>query len=54
MTVPQAQEALRDVGDVQVDLWPPWLDRLPRLSFRISVDQVAPPPAASATPSASQ
>jgi len=50
MTVPQARDALRDIGEVQVDLWPPWLDRLPRLSFRISVDQVAPSPGPSATP----
>jgi hypothetical protein len=54
MTVPQARDALRPIGDVEVDLWPPWLDRLPRLSFRISVDQVAPSPGLSATPSASQ
>ena len=58
MTVAQAQQALHPIGDVQVDLWPPWLDRLPRLSFRISVDTVEPSagPSAkpSATPSASQ
>jgi hypothetical protein len=54
MTVAQAQQALHSVGDVQVDLWPPWLDRLPQLSFRITVEPVAPSPAASATPSVSQ
>ncbi|MEO8252092.1 MAG: baseplate J/gp47 family protein [Chloroflexota bacterium] len=50
MTVAGARDALRDRGTVTVDLWPPWLDRLPRLAFRISVDQVAPSPGASASP----
>jgi len=54
MTVPQAQDALRAIGDVAVELWPPWLDRLPRLSFRIMVEQVVPSAGPSATPAASQ
>lgn len=47
-TVEEARAALADRGAIEVDLWPPWLDRLPRLAFRISVDTVA--PSASASP----
>jgi len=49
-TVEEARAALADRGEIEVELWPSWLDRLPRLAFRISVDTVA-PPAASASPS---
>lgn len=50
MTVPQAKDALRPIGDAEVDLWPGWLDRLPRLPFRISVETVEPSPGASPSP----
>jgi hypothetical protein len=36
-TVEEARQALADLGDIDVDLWPPWVDRLPDLSFRIDV-----------------
>ena len=36
-TVEEARTALEDVGEIAVDLWPPWLDRLPALSFRIDI-----------------
>lgn len=49
-TVDEAQAALRSIGDAEVDLWPAWLDRLPRLPFRISVDIVAASPDPSASP----
>ena len=39
-TVDEAKAALADVGDVSIDLWPGWVDRLPRLPFRISVETV--------------
>jgi hypothetical protein len=52
MTVKEAQDALSDIGSVEVDLWPPWVDRLPRLSLRISVEQVAPSAGPSASPAA--
>ena len=37
-TVAEARDALKGLGDIVVDLWPPWVDRLPDLSFRIDVD----------------
>lgn len=43
MSVQEARAALRDIGEIEVDLWPAWLDRLPRLAFRIRVEPVAPP-----------
>jgi Baseplate J-like protein len=36
-TVEEARTALADLGEIVVDLWPPWVDRLPDLSFRIYV-----------------
>lgn len=48
-TVDEAKAALADQGEVQIDLWPPWLDRLPRIPLRITVRTVT--PAASASPS---
>ena len=38
-TVEEARTALADMGEIVVDLWPPWLDRLPGLSFRIEIDR---------------
>jgi Baseplate J-like protein len=49
-TVPEAKTALAPLGKVQVALWPNWLDRLPRLPFRIAVVTVAPSDGASPTP----
>lgn len=50
LTVAEARAALEDLGEIQVDLWPSWLDRLPGLAFRISVETVAPSPGPSASP----
>ncbi len=47
MTKDEARAALADKGQVEIDLWPGWLDRLPRLPFRISVETVGPAPRAS-------
>jgi len=44
LTVEGARVALADLGEIEVDLWPGWLDRLPRLTFRIGVETVAPSP----------
>jgi hypothetical protein len=52
LTVGEARVALEDLGEIQVDLWPSWLDRLPRLAFRIVVDTVAPSPGESPSGSA--
>lgn len=44
LTVDEARAELADLGQIDVDLWPPWLDRLPRLAFRIGVETVAESP----------
>ena len=49
-TVAEAKDALADQGEVQIDLWPDWLDRLPRIPFRITVGTVAPTDGASPSP----
>jgi len=38
MTREEAQSALRGLGSVQVDLWPGWVDRIPRLDWRVRVE----------------
>lgn len=48
MTDLQAIEELRGLGDVSVELWPGWIDRVPRFVWRIDVRVE---PAASAVPS---
>jgi hypothetical protein len=50
MTRDEARAALLSRGQVAIDLWPGWLDRLPRIPFRISVVTGLPPPAASPSP----
>jgi hypothetical protein len=50
MTVQEARSALRDIGEIEVDLWPPWVDRLPRLAFRISVEPALPSQGESPSP----
>jgi hypothetical protein len=47
MTRDEARAALADKGHVEIELWPGWLDRLPRIPFRISVETVGPAPGAS-------
>jgi hypothetical protein len=37
-TVAEARDALKGLGEIDVDLWPGWVDRLPDLSFRIDID----------------
>jgi hypothetical protein len=36
-TVEEARAALAGLGDIVVDLWPAWIDRLPALTFRIEI-----------------
>ena len=49
-TKAEAEAALVEQGEVRIDLWPDWLDRLPRIPFRIVVETVAPSDAASPSP----
>jgi hypothetical protein len=42
MTPQEAGAALAGLGKVHIDLWPGWVDRLPKLGFRISVQTVPP------------
>ncbi|MEX1072302.1 MAG: hypothetical protein WED86_01260 [Chloroflexota bacterium] len=44
LTIDEARTALAELGEIDVDLWPSWQDRIPRLAFRISVETVAPSP----------
>jgi hypothetical protein len=42
MTPQEATAALAGLGKVHIDLWPGWVDRLPKLGFRIFVQHVPP------------
>jgi hypothetical protein len=42
-----ATDALSDIGVARVDLWPGWVDAVPRLPFRITISIEAPPSGAS-------
>jgi hypothetical protein len=42
MTREEAKTALADLGDVSVELWPGWVDRVPRLGWRIRIELAAP------------
>ncbi|MDQ2853275.1 MAG: hypothetical protein M3R32_00215, partial [Chloroflexota bacterium] len=50
LTKPEAQAKLAGLGQVEIDLWPGWLDRLPRIPFRINVETGLPAPGASPSP----
>ena len=50
MTKAEAKAALADRGEVTIELWPGWLDRLPRIPFRIAINPVAPTDSASPSP----
>jgi hypothetical protein len=47
MTVEEAKAELASLGDVAIDLWPSWVDRLPRLTFRIEIKPTVKGPAGS-------
>ena len=50
----EVSAALDELGDVTVTLWPDWVDRVPRLDWRIQIDLAAPDgesPSGSAAPS---
>ena len=49
-TVAEAKAALAGEGEVRIDLWPDWVDHLPRIPFRITVRVVAPSGGASPSP----
>jgi hypothetical protein len=38
MTAAEAQDALSSIGPSDVSLWPAWVDRVPRLDWRISIN----------------
>jgi hypothetical protein len=42
MTREEARAALADLGQVEVDFWPGWVDRVPRLGLRITIKTVVP------------
>jgi hypothetical protein len=53
-TPDEVTTALEDLGDVTVRLWPDWVDRVPRLEWRIEIELAAPEgasPGPSAAPS---
>ena len=37
MTAADAEAALADIGPSTINLWPGWVDRIPRLDWRISI-----------------
>jgi hypothetical protein len=47
LTPDEATTELADLGKIEVELWPGWVDHLPRLGIRISVQTVAPAASAS-------
>jgi hypothetical protein len=54
MTAQRAKTELGDLGQVEVDLWPAWVDRIPRLTFRIDIQPRIQAPQQSAAPAPSQ
>jgi hypothetical protein len=53
-TPEEVSAALDELGDVTVTLWPDWVDRVPRLDWRIQIELAAPDgesPSGSAAPS---
>jgi hypothetical protein len=44
LSIADAGRALSDYEDVQIDLWPPWVDHLPQIGLRITVRAVQPAP----------
>jgi hypothetical protein len=53
-TVDEATAELEPLGEVEVDLWPAWVDRLPRLDFRIDIEQAVESPTESPSQSLDQ
>jgi hypothetical protein len=54
LTVEEAKTQLHPLGEVDIDLWPAWVDRVPRLTFRIGVEQVVQAPTQSSSQSPTQ
>jgi hypothetical protein len=54
LTLEEAMTELHPLGEVDIDLWPAWVDRLPRLTFRIDVEQVVRAPTQTPGPSPTQ
>ncbi len=49
-----AAQVLSDIGPTTVDLWPGWVDSVPRLPFRITISIEAPPTSPAPSTAASQ
>jgi hypothetical protein len=47
MTPEEAQSALADIGEVTVELWPPWVTEVPTMDWRVEVRVGEPQPGAS-------
>ncbi|MBA3689441.1 MAG: baseplate J/gp47 family protein [Chloroflexi bacterium] len=54
LTVPEAKAQLAPLGDIAIDLWPGWVDRLPGLTFRIDIREEVQTPIESPGPSVNQ
>jgi hypothetical protein len=54
MTAQEAKTELSDLGQVEVNLWPAWVDRIPRLTFRIDIQVRVQTPQQSQAPLPSQ
>jgi hypothetical protein len=48
MTADEAEAVLAPIGPSQVELWPPWVDRVPQLDWRVSIEVRAAEPAGAA------
>ncbi|MGH6691487.1 MAG: baseplate J/gp47 family protein, partial [Gammaproteobacteria bacterium] len=42
LTTDEAEATLADLGTIEVELWPGWVDRVPGLGFRVTVEAVVP------------
>lgn len=51
LTVPEAKAQLAPLGDIAIELWPGWVDRLPGLTFRIDIREEVQTPIESPGPS---
>lgn len=50
LTIAEAKAELEPLGEVDIDLWPPWVDRVPVLELRIEVGEEVHTPTDGASP----
>jgi hypothetical protein len=53
LTIAEAKAELKPLGEVDIDLWPPWVDKVPVLELRIEVREEVHTPTDGATPTES-